>query len=215
MKVILLERIEKLGNLGDVVSVKDGYARNYLLPQGKALRATPANMERFEREREEIKRRNAEARAAAEERAEKLKDAQLVVIRAAGETGHLYGSVTTRDIAAAIGEEYGIEIARSQVRLDSPIKLIGLHDVRVWLHPEVAVVITLNVARNEEEAELQAKGEILVGDREEHDVVEEVLEQIEAEEAEESGEAEEAEEGRPEGGEEAEEDTDEDGETKE
>ncbi len=215
MKVILLERIEKLGNLGDVVSVKDGYARNYLLPQGKALRATPANMERFEREREEIKRRNAEARAAAEERAEKLKDAQLVVIRAAGETGHLYGSVTTRDIATAIGEEYGIEIARSQVRLDSPIKLIGLHDVRVWLHPEVAVVITLNVARNEEEAELQAKGEILVGDREERDVVEEVLEQIEAEEGEESGEAEEGEEGRSEGGEEAEEDTDEDGGTKE
>ncbi len=184
MKIILLERIEKLGNLGDVVTVKDGYARNYLLPQGKALRATPANMERFEREREEIEKRNAEARAVAEQQAEKIRGAQLVMIRAAGETGHLYGSVTTRDIANALNEEYGLEVQRSQVQLDKPIKLIGLQDVKVRLHPEVVETITLNVARNEEEAELQAQGEILIGEREEaSDVVDEVLAQLEEEEA--------------------------------
>ena len=189
MKVILLERIEKLGNLGDVVNVKDGYARNYLLPQGKALRATPANLERFEREREEIEKRNAEARAAAEQQAEKIRGAQLVMIRAAGETGHLYGSVTTRDIANALKEEFGVEVPRSAVQLERPIKLIGLHDVKVRLHGEVIETITLNVARNEEEAELQAKGEILIGEREEApDVIEQVLEQIEAEEAAEEGE---------------------------
>jgi len=183
MKVILLERIEKLGNLGDVVTVKDGYARNYLLPQGKALRATPANLERFEREREEIEKRNAEARAAAEKQAEKIRGAMLVMIRAAGETGHLYGSVTTRDIANALKEEFGIEVGRSQVQLDKPIKLIGLQDVKVRLHGEVVETITLNVARNEEEAELQAKGEILIGEREEApDVVEQVLAELESEE---------------------------------
>ena len=189
MKIILLERIEKLGNLGDVVTVKDGYARNYLLPQGKALRATEANMERFEREREEIEKRNAEARAAAEKQAEKIRGAQMVMIRAAGETGHLYGSVTTRDIANALKEEFEVEVPRSAVQLERPIKLIGLHDVKVRLHGEVVETITLNVARNEEEAELQAKGEILIGEREEQpDVIEQVLEEIEAEEAGEEGE---------------------------
>ena len=189
MKIILLERIEKLGNLGDVVTVKDGYARNYLLPQGKALRATPANLERFEREREEIERRNAEARAIAEQQAEKIRGAQLVMIRAAGETGHLYGSVTTRDIANALKEEFGVDVPRSAVQLERPIKLIGLHDVKVRLHGEVIETITLNVARNEEEAELQAQGEILIGEREEAtDVIEEVLERIEAEEAGETAE---------------------------
>ncbi len=189
MKIILLERIEKLGNLGDVVTVKDGYARNYLLPQGKALRATEANMERFEREREEIEKRNAEARAAAEKQAEKIRGAQMVMIRAAGETGHLYGSVTTRDIANALKEEFEVEVPRSAVQLEKPIKLIGLHDVKVRLHGEVVETITLNVARNEEEAELQAKGEILIGEREEQpDVIEQVLEEIEAEEAGEEGE---------------------------
>jgi len=196
MKVILLERIEKLGNLGDVVTVKDGYARNYLLPQGKALRATEANMQRFERERAEIEKRNAEARAVAEQQAEKIRGAQLVMIRAAGETGHLYGSVTTRDIANALNEEYGLDVKRSQVQLEKPIKLIGLQDVKVRLHGEVVESITLNVARNAEEAELQARGEILIGEREEApDVVEEVLSQIEQEEAAEAGEAEEAAEG--------------------
>ncbi len=189
MKVILLERIEKLGNLGDVVNVKDGYARNYLLPQGKALRANAANMERFEREREEIEKRNAEARALAEQQAEKIKGAMLVMIRAAGETGHLYGSVTTRDIANALNEEFGIEVGRSQVQLDKPIKLIGLQDVKVRLHGEVVETITLNVARNEEEAELQAKGEILTGEQEgAPDVVEQVLAELEAEESGEAGE---------------------------
>ena len=204
MKVILLERIEKLGNLGDVVNVKDGYARNYLLPQGKALRATPANMERFEREREEIEKRNAEARAAAEKQAEKIRGAQLVMIRAAGETGHLYGSVTTRDIANALKEEFDVEVPRSAVQLEKPIKLIGLHDVKVRLHGEVMETITLNVARNEEEAELQAKGEILVGEQEETpDVIEQVLEQIEEEESTEEGEAGEEAEAAEEAGEEA------------
>ena len=183
MKVILLERIEKLGNLGDVVNVKDGYARNYLLPQGKALRATEANLERFEREREEIERRNAEARAVAEQQAEKIRGAQLVIIRAAGETGHLYGSVTTRDIAQALKEEFGVEVPRSAVQLEKPIKLIGLHDVKVRLHGEVVETVTLNVARNEEEAELQAKGEILTGETEEvPSEVERVLSELEQEE---------------------------------
>ncbi len=204
MKVILLERIEKLGNLGDVVNVKDGYARNYLLPQGKALRATPANMERFEREREEIEKRNAEARSAAEKQAEKIRGAQLVMIRAAGETGHLYGSVTTRDIANALKEEFDVEVPRSAVQLEKPIKLIGLHDVKVRLHGEVMETITLNVARNKEEAELQAKGEILVGEQEEApDVIEQVLEQIEEEEGTEEGEAGEEAEAVEEAGEEA------------
>ncbi len=204
MKVILLERIEKLGNLGDVVNVKDGYARNYLLPQGKALRATPANMERFEREREEIEKRNAEARSAAEKQAEKIRGAQLVMIRAAGETGHLYGSVTTRDIANALKEEFDVEVPRSAVQLEKPIKLIGLHDVKVRLHGEVMETITLNVARNKEEAELQAKGEILVGEQEEApDVIEQVLEQIEEEEGTEEGEAGEEAEAAEEAGEEA------------
>ncbi len=183
MKVILLERIEKLGNLGDVVTVKDGFARNYLLPQGKALRATEANMERFEREREEIERRNAEARAVAEKQAEKIRGAMLVIIRAAGETGHLYGSVTTRDIAQALKEEFGVEVPRSAVQLEKPIKIIGLHDVKVRLHGEVVETVTLNVARNEEEAELQAKGEIIIGEAEEApSEVERVLADLEEEE---------------------------------
>ena len=194
MQVILLERIEKLGNMGDVVTVKDGYARNFLLPQGKALRATKANLERFEREREELERKNAEARAAAEKDAEKIEGAKLVLIRQAGEMGQLYGSVTTRDIANALKEEFGVEVVRNQVQLDRPIKIIGLHDVIVRLHPEVSVTVTLNVARNEDEAELQAKGEILVGsaaEREEaREAAEAMLAEIEAAKAEAEAEAE-------------------------
>ncbi len=194
MQVILLERIEKLGNMGDVVTVKDGYARNFLLPQGKALRATKANLERFEREREELERKNAEARAAAEKDAEKIEGAKLVLIRQAGEMGQLYGSVTTRDIANALKEEFGVEVVRNQVQLDRPIKIIGLHDVIVRLHPEVSVTVTLNVARNEDEAELQAKGEILVGsaaEREEaREAAEAMLAEIEAAEAEAEAETE-------------------------
>ena len=200
MQVILLERVEKLGKMGDVVTVKDGYARNFLLPQGKALRATKANLEYFEKQREELERKNAEARAVAETHAEKLEGAKLVLIRAAGEAGQLYGSVSTRDIANAIKDELDIEVARNQVILDKPIKMIGLHDVNVRLHPEVTVTVTVNVARTEEEAELQAKGEILTGsaaEREEaREAAERMLAEIEAAqaeaEAEEGGEAGEA-----------------------
>jgi len=187
MKVILLERIEKLGTIGDVVTVKDGFARNFLLPQKKALRATKANLEYFEKQREELERRNAEARAAAEKDAEKVEGAQLVLIRAAGEAGQLYGSVATRDIAAAITEELGVPVVRNQVVLDKPIKMIGLHDVTVRLHPEVSVTVVANVARTEEEAELQAKGEILTGssEREEaREAAEAILAEIEAAQAE-------------------------------
>ena len=188
MQVILLERVEKLGKMGDVVTVKDGYARNFLLPQGKALRATKANLEYFEKQREELERKNAEARAVAETHAEKMEGAKLVLIRAAGEAGQLYGSVSTRDIANAIKDELDIEVARNQVILDKPIKMIGLHDVNVRLHPEVTVTVTVNVARTEEEAELQAKGEILTGsaaEREEaREAAERMLAEIEAAQAE-------------------------------
>ncbi len=203
MQVILLERVEKLGKMGDVVTVKDGYARNFLLPQGKALRATKANLEYFEKQREELERKNAEARAAAEKDAERMEGAKLVLIRAAGEAGQLYGSVSTRDIANAVKDELDVEVVRNQVILDKPIKMIGLHDVTVRLHPEVTVTVTVNVARTEEEAELQAKGEILTGsaaEREEaREAAERMLAEIEAAqaeaEAEESGEAAEPEEG--------------------
>ncbi|HFB98119.1 MAG TPA: 50S ribosomal protein L9, partial [Bryobacterales bacterium] len=141
MQVILLERVEKLGKMGDVVTVKDGYARNFLLPQGKALRATKANLEYFEKQREELERKNAEARAAAEKDAERMEGAKLVLIRAAGEAGQLYGSVSTRDIANAVKDELEVEVARNQVILDKPIKMIGLHDVTVRLHPEVTVTV--------------------------------------------------------------------------
>ncbi|HFB97643.1 MAG TPA: 50S ribosomal protein L9 [Bryobacterales bacterium] len=193
MQVILLERVDKLGNMGDVVTVRDGYARNFLLPKGKALRATKANLERFEREREELERRNAEARAVAETEAEKVRGARLVLIRQAGEMGQLYGSVSTRDIANALKEEFAIEVPRGQVQLDRPIKIIGLHEVTVRLHPEVSVTVTLNVARNPEEAELQAKGEVLVGsaaEREEaREAAEAMLADIEAAKAEAEAEA--------------------------
>ncbi len=200
MQVILLERVEKLGRMGDVVTVKDGYARNFLLPQGKALRATKANLEYFEKQREELERKNAEARAAAEKDAEKMEGAKLTLIRAAGEAGQLYGSVSTRDIANAVSEELAVAVVRNQVILDKPIKMIGLHDVTVRLHPEVTVTVTVNVARTEEEAELQAKGEILTGSAAEREEAREAAERMLAEieeaqaeaEAEESGEAAEA-----------------------
>ena len=160
MEVILLQRIAKLGQMGDVVRVRNGYARNYLLPQRKALRATEASQQRFERDKVQLEARNLEARKEAEAVAEKLAGQSFVVVRQAGETGQLYGSVTTRDIAeiAAAG---GFTIARSQVRLDRAIKSIGLHQVILDLHPEVEVPITVNVARSPEEAERQARGEDL------------------------------------------------------
>ncbi len=160
MEVILLERIARLGQMGDVVHVKNGYARNYLLPQGKALRSNAESRRRFEREKTQLEARNLEARKEAEAVAEKLSGQSFVVIRQAGETGQLYGSVSTRDIAdtASAG---GFTIERRQVRLDRAIKTIGMHEVQVTLHPEVEVPITINVARSGDEAERQARGEDL------------------------------------------------------
>lgn len=160
MEVILLERIARVGQMGDVVRVRDGYARNYLLPQGKALRATEANRKRFESQRAQLEARNLERKQEADQVAAKLNGQTFVVIRQAGETGQLYGSVTTRDLAAAMTEG-GFSINRNQVDLNQPIKTIGLHKVSVALHPEVSVSITVNVARSPDEAERQARGEDL------------------------------------------------------
>ena len=164
MEIILLERIEKLGQMGDVVRVKDGYARNFLLPKNKALRATKANLARFEQERTQLEARNLELKNEAQAVADKVEGLTITVIRQAGDTGQLYGSVSTRDIAEKVTEG-GATIARGQVVLDSPIKVLGLHPVRINLHPEVAVTVTMNVARTEEEAERQARGEDVTADR--------------------------------------------------
>jgi len=158
MQVILLERIERLGKIGDEVRVKNGFGRNFLIPQGKALIANDRNRKRFEHEREAIEARNAAARDAAKTDAEKLEGAVFVLIRQAGETGQLYGSVSARDVADA-AEEAGHKVPRSGVRLDKPIKSIGLFDVSIRLHAEVTVKVQVNVARSPEEAERQAKGE--------------------------------------------------------
>lgn len=158
MQVILLERIERLGKIGDEVRVKNGFGRNFLIPQGKALVANDRNRKRFEHEREAIEARNAAARDAARTDAEKLEGAVFVLIRQAGETGQLYGSVSARDVADA-AEAAGREVPRSGVRLDKPIKAIGLFDVTIRLHAEVTVKVQVNVARSPEEAERQAKGE--------------------------------------------------------
>lgn len=160
MKVILLERIGKHGHIGDEVTVKDGYARNYLLPQQRALRATEANRKKFEAERANIEKRNADRRNAAAGIAEGLNGHTVVIIRQAGETGQLYGSVSARDVAEALAES-GFTVGRSQVDLANPIKTVGLHNVSLVLHAEVAVSITVNVARSEDEAERQARGEDL------------------------------------------------------
>jgi large subunit ribosomal protein L9 len=163
MEIILLERVEKLGQMGDVVNVKNGYARNFLLPRKKALRATKSNIGYFETQRQDLEARNLENKAEAEAVAGKMKGAKVVLIRQAGETGQLYGSVSARDIAAALSED-GFKVERSQVVLDRPIKILGLHEIRVVLHPEVLEMIEANVARSPEEAELQAQG-IVVGDQ--------------------------------------------------
>ena len=158
MQVILLERVEKLGTIGDEVTVKNGYARNFLIPQGKALLATEKNRRRFEAEREVIEQRNADARANAESDGKALEGASFVLIRQSGETGQLYGSVSARDISEAAGQA-GHSVARSAVRLDQPIKAIGVYDVDIRLHPEVSVTVKVNVARSADEAERQAAGE--------------------------------------------------------
>ncbi|SLN54706.1 50S ribosomal protein L9 [Roseisalinus antarcticus] len=157
MDVILLERVAKLGQMGEVVSVKEGYARNFLLPQGKALRANESNKARFEAEKAQLEAQNLETRAEAVKMADTLDGQTFVVIRSASDGGALYGSVSTRDAADAAGEA-GFTIDRKQVALTAPIKYLGLHDVTVNLHPEVTATIALNVARSTEEAELQAQG---------------------------------------------------------
>lgn len=157
MDVILLERIEKLGTIGDVVKVKNGYARNFLLPRGKALRANESNRKVFEANREKIEAQNAERRTEAEKDAKKVDGLKLQLIRQASNTGQLYGSVSARDLAEALEAE-GHKIAKNQIVLDKPIKAIGLTDVRIALHPEVSVTIQVNVARSPEEAEMQAQG---------------------------------------------------------
>ena len=157
MQIILLERVAKLGQMGDVVTVKDGYGRNFLLPQGKGLRVNAANMARFEAEKAVLEARNAETRANAQAEADKIDGQTFVVIRSASDAGSLYGSVTPRDVADAAAAD-GFKIDRNQVVLQGPIKDLGLHDVTLNLHPEVAATITMNVARSKEEAELQASG---------------------------------------------------------
>lgn len=161
MEVILLERVENLGAIGDVVRVKNGFARNYLLPQHKALLATAANKARFERERAAIEARNEKARAAALSEGQSLDGTTYVLIRQAGETGQLYGSVAARDIAEAINAA-GHKIERKHVGINQPIKTIGMHDVTIRLHPEVALKVRLNVARSPDEAERQARGENVI-----------------------------------------------------
>ncbi len=157
MQVILLERVAKLGQMGDVVDVKNGYARNFLLPQGKALSASKANIANFEAQKAQLEARNLETKKEAEDMASRLDGQQFIVIRSASDAGALYGSVTTRD-AADVATAEGYSVDRKQVVIETPIKELGLHDIKVVLHPEVAATIQVNVARSTEEAELQASG---------------------------------------------------------
>jgi large subunit ribosomal protein L9 len=166
MEVILLERIAKLGQMGDVVRVKDGYARNFLLPGGKALRATKDNRVKFENMKSQLEARNLGLKSDADKVGQKLDGKGFVVLRQASDTGQLYGSVTTRDLAAVIGEG-GFTVNRSQIVLNMPIKMIGLHKVPIALHPDVEVTVTVSVARNAEEAERISRGEDVISRREE------------------------------------------------
>ena len=168
MKVILLERVEGTGVLGDVVTVKDGFARNFLLPRAKALRANSANMKTFEAQRAEIEARNVKNRENAGKSGEGLEGKQYVMIRQAGESGQLYGSVAGRDVADAIKAEGG-KVDRSMIVLDKPIKTLGVHEVKVKLHAEVTVTVTLNIARSQDEADRQARGENVVAAQFEED----------------------------------------------
>ena len=156
MQIILLERIEKLGQMGDVVTVRPGFARNYLLPQKKALRATQDNLDYFEREKAQLEGINLERRTEAEQVGKKLEGLAVSIIRNAGDSGQLYGTVNSRDIADAVSEA-GFTVARNQVLMERPLKMLGLHNYRIRLHPEVTVTITVNVAQSEEEAEKQAQ----------------------------------------------------------
>jgi len=182
MEVILLERIEKLGQMGDVVKVKAGFARNYLLPQKKALRATDSNRGRFEQQRSQLEATNLARRQEAEAIAGKVDGLSVVLIRQAGETAQLYGSVSARDVALAVSEA-GVTVERRQVLMDRPIKTLGLHQVRVALHPEVVVSVTANVAKSAAEAEAQRRAGGYVGPTEEPAGIEEILARVDAAEA--------------------------------
>ena len=160
MQVILLERIAKLGQMGDTVKVKDGFGRNFLLPQGKALRANEANKKKFEGQRAQLEARDLERKSEAQKVADQLDGKTFVVVRSAGETGQLYGSVSARDVSEILNAE-GFSVGRNQVELNQPIKAIGLTNIAIALHPEVEVTITLNIARSADEAERQAQGETL------------------------------------------------------
>ena len=168
MKVVLLERVEGRGGLGDVVTVKDGFARNYLLPRQKALRATAANLKIFDAQRAEIEARNQKAKDAAGKAGEALDGSSYILIRQAGETGQLYGSVSGRDVADMVNAEGG-KIDRSMVVLDKPIKTLGVHPVKVRLHAEVTVSVNINIARSQDEAERQARGENVIASQFEED----------------------------------------------
>jgi large subunit ribosomal protein L9 len=198
MEVILLERIAKLGQMGDVVRVKDGFGRNFLLPQGKALRATKENRARFESMKAELEVRNLERRGEAEQVAVKLNGKGFTVLRQAAETGQLYGSVSSRDIVVLLGEN-GFKVDRAQILLNAPLKTIGIHPVPVALHPEVESSVTVTIARSADEAQRLARGEDVLTRREEEEAPAE--EGVAAEEFFEPG----AETARPEGGAEAEE----------
>jgi len=161
MKVVLLERVENLGAIGDVVSVKDGFARNFLLPRDKARRATSANLKAFELDRAAIEARNEKNKSEAQKVADKIDGQTYVMIRQAGETGQLYGSVAGRDVSEAIQAEGG-KVERSQVVLNTAIKTLGVHDVQVRLHAEVSATVKINIARSADEAERQAKGEDVI-----------------------------------------------------
>jgi large subunit ribosomal protein L9 len=168
MKVILLERLEGWGGLGDVVNVKDGFARNFLLPRSKALRATESNLKVFEAQKVDIEARNAKARDAAEKSGAKLDGHNYILIRQAGESGQLYGSVSGRDVADAMAAE-GAQVERSAVVLDKPIKTLGLHPVKLRLHPEVTITVMVNIARSRDEADRQARGENVITSQFEED----------------------------------------------
>ncbi len=161
MKVVLLERVHNLGAIGDVVTVKDGFARNFLLPRSKALRATASNLKTFETDRAAIEARNADNRQTAQRQGDRIDGQNYVMIRQAGESGQLYGSVTGRDVADAMEAE-GARVSRSQIVLDRPIKALGVHSVKVQLHPEVSVTVQINIARSADEADRQARGEDVI-----------------------------------------------------
>ena len=179
MDIILLERVEKLGVIGDVVSVKDGYARNFLLPNKKALRANAANRKVFEANRAKIESDNADRRKEAEKASGSVEDKQIILIRAASNTGQLYGSVTVRDITEGLNAD-GADINKSMIILERPIKALGVYDVKVVLHPEVTIIVTVNVARSDDEAVLQKDGVNVIDQMFEDEQAEIATEQIEA-----------------------------------